>query len=456
MNGRERLAADPVPARALVDGLSEPSARGIADHVARLIAQGRLVDGTRLPTVRAVAAALHVGATTVATAWTLLRNDRLIRSDGRNGTFVRNLCESTPATARAGAADARIPETLELDLVTPSYDVDLVPDPGPHLAAAAQSLVWHSVETAEVEDGLAEDAHAAWPFVPDALAVTWSFSDALAQIASLVVAPGDRVLVESACSPETVAVLTAHRAQIVRIPCDAAGMVPSEVERAMAARPSLIVLQPRMADPLAHVVTAQRAYELASVLVDRDVLVVEEDSAAALASSPAASLGTWLPGATVLVRDYRRAYGPRVRMALVGGSAPVVDRMRVRQEVTGSFPPLLAQRTLSMMLRDPLVADTVDRAGWRYAHRWQALNRALQQHGVTVPGVEGLAVWVRVHDATAVVRRLAAAGIRVGLGSDVAGDEEGRRHVRIATTALHFEHAAVALLLTTQRTAAAG
>ncbi|QMW66488.1 GntR family transcriptional regulator [Mumia sp. ZJ1417] len=455
MGGQDGLAADPLPVRALVAGLSDPSARGIADHVARLIEQGRLPDGTRLPTVRAVAAALHVGATTVATAWTLLRHHRLIRSDGRNGTYVRNLGASVspgpaPAAANEDAGVAR------LDLVAPSYDVDLVPDPAPHLAAAAQTLAWHGAESAEVDEALAQDVHASWPFVPEALAVARGFSDALAQIVTLVVAPGDRVLVESACSPETVAVLAAHRAQIVRVPCDAAGMIPEEVERAMAVRPSLVVMQPRMADPLAHVVTEQRAYALASVLVDRDVLVVEEDSAAALATSPAASLGGWLPGQTVLVRDYQRSHGPRIRMALLAGSAPVVDRLRARQDVTGSFPSLLAQRTLSLMLRDPGVAETVARARWRYAHRWHALGRALRRHGVAVPGVEGLAVWVRVHDAADTVRRLGAAGIRVGIGTDVAAGEEGRRHVRIATSGLRFEQSAVAWLLATERTAAAG
>ncbi|MFD1824332.1 hypothetical protein [Mumia zhuanghuii] len=66
-----------------------------------------------------MAAALHVGATTVATAWTLLRHHRLIRSDGRNGTYVRNLGASVspgpaPAAANEDAGVAR------LDLVAPS------------------------------------------------------------------------------------------------------------------------------------------------------------------------------------------------------------------------------------------------------------------------------------------------------------------------------------------------
>ncbi|MGH1564453.1 aminotransferase class I/II-fold pyridoxal phosphate-dependent enzyme [Mumia sp. DW29H23] len=430
-----------MPAARLAAGVAEPSARGIADHVARLIRQGTLRDGTRLPTVRATASALHVGATTVATAWTLLRHERLVRSDGRNGTFVHDL--SLPSTDRADVHDL----PMRIDLASSAYDVDLVPDPGPHLAAAAERLAWQHSETSDVDDDLAQVALGSWPFVPDGLAVAWGYADALAQLAALVVHPGDRVLVEEACSPETSAVLSAVRAQVLHVPCDSAGMVPEALEEALASRPVMVVLQPRMADPLAHHMTEARAQALASVLAEREVLVVEEDSAAGLATGPAASVGRWVPEQTVLVRGYQRSHGPTVRMALVGGAAAVVERLRSRQNITGSFPPKMAQRTLALMLGDPVVQALVAQARWRYARRWHTLARALRRHGLSVPGVDGLALWVRVPDAHATVRRLAHAGIRARIGTDVAGPTAGSRHLRLATAGLRSDHMSVAWLV---------
>lgn len=428
----------------LAAGVAEPSARGIADHVARLIRQGTLRDGTRLPTVRATAAALHVGATTVATAWTLLRHERLVRSDGRNGTFVHDLSLASADRPDVPHAHDR---PVRIDLATSAYDVDLVPDPGPHLAAAAERLAWRHSETSDVDDDLARVAYDSWPFVPDGLAVAWGFADALAQLAALVVHPGDRVVVEEACSPETRAVLSAVRAQVLHVSCDSAGMVPDALAAALAARPVMVVSQPRMADPLAHHLTEDRAHALASVLAEREVLVVEEDSAAGLATETAASVGRWLPEQTVLVRGYQRSHGPTVRMALVGGASAVVERLRARQNITGSFPPAMAQRTLALMLGDPAVQAMVAQARWRYAHRWHTLARALRRRGLAVPGVEGLALWVRVPDAHATVRRLAHAGIRARAGTDVAGPTVGPRHLRLATAGLRADHASVAWLV---------
>ncbi|KAA1424905.1 aminotransferase class I/II-fold pyridoxal phosphate-dependent enzyme [Mumia zhuanghuii] len=441
MGGRQRRHSRSMPAAELAAGVVEPSARGVADHVARLIRQGDLTDGDRLPTVRAMAAALHVGATTVATAWTLLRHEHLVRSDGRNGTFVRDL--SIPSSETED--EDRLPVRIDLD--APAYDVDLVPDPGPYLTAAAERLAWHRSETSEVDEDLARVAYDSWPFAPDGLAVAWGYADALAQLAALVVHPGDRVAVESACSPDTSAVLAAVRAQVVHVPCDEAGMIPEALEEALASRPVMVVIQPRMADPLAHHLTAGRAHALAGVLAERAVLVVEEDGAASLANRSAASVGRWIPDQSVLVRGYQRSLGPTIRMALVGGSAAVTDRLRARQDITGSFTPLTAQRKVALMLGDPAVQAMVAQAASRYERRWHMLAGALRRRGVTVPGVNGLALWVRVPDAPAVARRLARAGIRAGLGTEISGPVEGSRHLRLATAGLRFEHDTVAWLV---------
>lgn len=438
-------AMSALSAAVLATEVADPSARGIARHLAWLIREQQLPEGTRLPTVRATAAALHVGASTVAGAWAILRHDRLIRSDGRNGTFVHDLSppDRTPKDLRADDTE----HPVRIDLETSAYDVDLVPDPAPYLAAASARLGFHHHESPDVDADLARVADDDWPFAPQALAVTWGFADALMQLASVAVHPGDRVLVEAACSPQTSAVLEAVQAQVVRVSCDAAGMLPDAVADALVVRPAMIVTQPRMADPLAHRLTDERARDLAGLVAERHVLVVEEDSAASLATRPAASLGSWLPDQTVLVRDYHRSHGPTVRMALVGGAAAVVERLRARQAVTGSFPPALAQRTLAMMLDAPAVQDMVERARWRYARRWRTFARALRSYGVEVPGVDGLAVWVRVPDAEDAVRRLAYSGIHARLGTDVAGPAEGSRHLRLATTGLRFEHDAVARLV---------
>jgi GntR family transcriptional regulator len=84
----------------------------IRTQIAAAVAAGRLTAGTRLPTVRLLAADLGLAANTVARAYRELESDAVITTHGRRGTFVRSEVVDEPAThshaadrARASAAD---------------------------------------------------------------------------------------------------------------------------------------------------------------------------------------------------------------------------------------------------------------------------------------------------------------------------------------------------------------
>lgn len=74
-------------------------------QIAAAVAEGRLDAGTRLPTVRALAADLGLAANTVARAYRELEADSVIATHGRRGTFVRSEVVDEP-TQHSSAADA--------------------------------------------------------------------------------------------------------------------------------------------------------------------------------------------------------------------------------------------------------------------------------------------------------------------------------------------------------------
>ena len=57
-------------------------------QIATRAASGDLPPGTRLPTVRALAADLHLAVNTVARAYRELETDGVITTEGRRGTFI--------------------------------------------------------------------------------------------------------------------------------------------------------------------------------------------------------------------------------------------------------------------------------------------------------------------------------------------------------------------------------
>ena len=84
----------------------------VRTQIAAAVAAGHLSAGTKLPTVRQLAADLGLAANTVARAYRELEADAVIATHGRRGTFVRSEVVDEPTThgsvadtARAAAAD---------------------------------------------------------------------------------------------------------------------------------------------------------------------------------------------------------------------------------------------------------------------------------------------------------------------------------------------------------------
>lgn len=72
-------------------------------QVASRAASGELPAGTKLPTVRALAAELGLAVNTVAKAYRALETDGVIATEGRRGTFVASATDTTAAHDAAAA-----------------------------------------------------------------------------------------------------------------------------------------------------------------------------------------------------------------------------------------------------------------------------------------------------------------------------------------------------------------
>lgn len=73
-------------------------------QIARRAASGELAPGTRLPTVRALAAELHLAANTVARAYRELESDGVVVTEGRRGTSIAP--SRVASSGQAGTAAA--------------------------------------------------------------------------------------------------------------------------------------------------------------------------------------------------------------------------------------------------------------------------------------------------------------------------------------------------------------
>lgn len=84
-------------------GSPTPPFEQLRVQLATRAASGDLPAGTRLPTVRALAADLGVAPGTVARAYKELEADGVVATEGRRGTFVAATAAATTDDARAAA-----------------------------------------------------------------------------------------------------------------------------------------------------------------------------------------------------------------------------------------------------------------------------------------------------------------------------------------------------------------
>ncbi len=394
--------------------LAEPTSKGLAAAVGRAIRDGLLAPGDRLPPIRELAHELALSPTTVSAAWALLTRAGTLRTAGRRGTLVADT--SAPRTGRYQQALEK-PAAFPLDLSTGVPDEELLPALGGALQALTTAGTPHSYLDDPVLPELRDALLASWPYEPEALTVVDGAMDGLELVLRSRLQYGDRVVVEHPGFPPLLDLLEALGAVVVGVALDAEGLLPGDLEAALAEPVAAVVLQPRAQNPTGISMSTGRAAELAALLGRHDVLVVEDDSASALGGPAPATLATHLPGRTVHIRSYAKSHGPDLRLAALSGPAPVVDGVRHLRQLGQGWSSRLLQRILLHLLTDPGSRAEVEAARVAYAARRTAFVAALAAEGVEVGGGEGLNVWVPVHDQEAALVRLASQGIGVAAGS---------------------------------------
>ena len=93
-----------------------PPYEQVRTQVARQVAAGQLLPGTRLPTVRQLSADLGLAVNTVARAYRALEADGVIATQGRRGTFVRSAAVADTPAALEDAVRAYTTTARQLGL----------------------------------------------------------------------------------------------------------------------------------------------------------------------------------------------------------------------------------------------------------------------------------------------------------------------------------------------------
>jgi DNA-binding transcriptional MocR family regulator len=440
----------------LEERLEEPTARGLARAVSRGLRDGLLGAGDRLPPIRTVAIELGLSPTTVSAAWALLARSGAISTDGRRGTTIAT--EPGFGSVRYRRALGRN-SSFDLDLSTGVPDENLLPD----LSRVLRSMTVTATPSSYLDDPvlpeLLDVLRPDWPANAAHLTVVDGAMDALDLVCRSVLRLGDRVIVESPCFPPLLDLLEALRVDVVGVPVDDEGLRVEPLATALAgpangstdgsragstAATVAVFLQPRAQNPTGASLSAGRAAELAELIRGTNALIIEDDSAGAVAASDAISLGPLLADRTVHIRSFSKSHGPDLRLAAISAPPEVMHEITGRRQLGQGWSSRLLQRILLGLLTDPVSIREVAEAREEYARRRALLVGALADRGVTVNGRDGMNIWVPVADEPAAVLRLASQGIGVTAGAPFAVLPGQSGFVRVTAGLLADRHDQVA------------
>lgn len=408
----------------------EKSAAGIAATVARLVRSGELTPETRLPTVRALAQRLGVSPATVSAAWASLRKQRIISGDGRQGTWIL-AGPSVPRPARYENIAHLWPSgTLNLTRAIP--DPALLPNLRDALTQALADPMVNSYEVAAISEPLRRAVEVTWPFASQAwLAVNGGY-EGIQLVLSTTLVAGDYVAIEDPATPRLLDIIDGIGARPLPVGTDRSGPDPQSLRSALRHQPAAFVYEPRSSSRLSSNLTAQRRDELAAILSDANVLVIEDDGLGELSCSPYHGLGNLLPDATVLVRSYSKSHGPDLRMGVLGGAGEPIERARIYRTFGPGWTSLILQNALAWLLTDAGARESVVHARETYRQRRERFSTMLAERDVQVPDADGLAVWVPVLNEHQAQLVLASHGIAVATAGE-SWTRPGPPAIRVAT-----------------------
>ncbi|MDF2666218.1 MAG: transcriptional regulator, GntR family with aminotransferase domain [Microbacterium sp.] len=425
--------ADSASAWARSADIPDVSARGIASHVASLVRDGAIREGDVLPPVRVLAEELRVSPATVSAAWGLLKKRGMLVGSGKAGTRIA----SASGLVRGLEVFATVPGVNDLRLVYP--DVALLPRLDDALRGAAQQPNLNEYYDSAILPGLAEAVEPGWPVPVDTFAVANGAVDAVWAVLRSLSVPGDRIIVETPTQPQILSLMLDLGLQPIPVAYVDGGVDTIALEQALRTRPVAMFFQPRAQVPTGWSISAAgRDAIAATVRGPHRPIFLEYDDLGDLARSPHLSIAERFPDHTVIIRSYEKAYGPDLRLAVMGGPEHLVRAAHAQIRLTRQWTSRILQSALEWMLRDEASARSLQEARSTYAVRLDRLVAELRARGVEVRSTDGLCAWIPVLDEVAAKEYLAGHGVLVlsGSSSSVNG---GLPHIRAAVSRVPVE-----------------
>lgn len=418
-----------------------PAYASLADALRRLVVDGRLLVGTRLPSERELVEALDLSRTTVVAALTRLRDEGFVTTRRGSGSTV-TIPGSHPALDSGGPGLLpRAPGEDVIDLtyaalpaspgVTAAFETALAELPS-HLATSGYQPLGLAVTRRAIANwyqrrGLATE--------PEQVVVTCGAHAALSATIRALLDPGQSVLVESPSYPNAIVGSRRSGLRVTSLPIEPLGWDPGAfADSCVRSGASLAYLIPDFQNPTGQLMTApQRAAIAAAARRAGTRLVIDETFVELGIDEPAPAPFATHDASAVTVGSASKMFWGGLRIGWARAPLPLVRPILEARHSLDLGTPVLEQLVVAHLLGQPALLE--ERRAMVRAMR-DALVRSLRRHlpewSIPMPP-GGLSVWCALPQARGdVLAELAPEyGVRVAAGRQFSAEAHLGAHVRI-------------------------
>jgi 2-aminoadipate transaminase len=315
---------------------------------------------------------------------------------------VRDILELTQrdeVISFAGGLPA--PELFPAEIIAGAFATALAP------TAAARALQYSSTEGDPLLRELLAERLALRGLSADGdeILVTTGSQQAIGLVASVLLDPGDSVLVENPSYLAALQCFSLARARLVPVPCDDEGLQPDALPELIARHaPKFLYLVPTFQNPTGRTLPGERRRRLAEIAAEHGLWLIEDDPYGELRydGEPLAPIAAY-PGAqdrTVTVSSLSKVLAPGLRIGWLRAPDALLRPLAIAKQAADLHTSTVDQLAARASLQAADIDEHIARLCAEYRRRRDALLDGL---GGALPAgstfnrpAGGMFVWARL------------------------------------------------------------
>ena len=190
---------------------------------------------------------------------------------------------------------------------------------------------------------------------PDNILITCGSQQGLDLLAKIILNEGDDVLIEEPGYLGAIQVFSVYRSTFSPVLLKENGLDTEALQKALADRnPKLLYTVPNFQNPAGITYTLENRQEIAAILKDRDILLIEDNPYGELRyrGKDIPSFKHFLPDQTILLGSFSKTAVPGFRIGWIVAPDAIMDKLIVAKQATDLHTNVFTQRLLYQYLQD--------------------------------------------------------------------------------------------------------